>query len=183
MTAAVEVLSVISGAMVTNAAVVTSRQQCFSVNEALFREVASWLGHVIIGSTLAAIIISEHFAVCIFLSDTSVNPRRRGELYRLTKKHTLEAEEDIEEAGGILTRAVGSAKTPVLKLQVRTIKPSDTPLACSDGIKKVLSHHELNGFLAEPIEGLAVGVLARTIAQGATDDVSPIVFHLDGAGP
>ncbi|MCA6107939.1 hypothetical protein [Bradyrhizobium cenepequi] len=183
MTAAVKVLSVISEPMVTNAAVVMSRRQCFSVNDALWQQVASWLGNVIIGSTLAAIIMNEHSAVWLFSSCASVYPRRQGELYRLTKKHTLEAEEDIDEADGILTRAVDSAKTLVLKPQVRAIKPSNTSLACSDSIKKVMSHQEPNGFLTEPLEGLAAGVLARGLAKGATDDVSAIVFHLDGAGP
>lgn len=152
-----------------------------SVNEALWREAASRLGNVIIGSTVAALVINEHYAVCLWSGDSRVYLRRQDELYQLTKDHTVEAEDGIDAPGGILTHAVGSASTLMLDRLVTGVEPADTFLVCSDGITKVLSDHELNGLLAEPIEGLAPRIVASAVEQGATDDISVIVVRLAGA--
>jgi serine/threonine protein phosphatase PrpC len=152
-----------------------------SVNQALWREASSRPGNVIIGSTVAALVVSEHYAVCIWSGDSRIYLRRKGELYQLTKDHTLQAEEDIDAPGGILTRAVGSAETLVLDRLVTTIEHDDTFLVCSDGITKAMADDELNVLMAEPIEGLAARVMTVALEQGATDDVSAIVVRFTGA--
>lgn len=152
-----------------------------SVNEALWREATSRPGNVIIGSTVAALVISEHYAVCVWSGDSRVYLRRQEQLYQLTKDHTLQAEEDIDAPGGILTRAVGSAETLVLDRLVTAIEPDDTFLVCSDGITKAMSDQELNGLLAEPVEGLAARIVANALEQGGTDDISAIVVRFAGA--
>jgi serine/threonine protein phosphatase PrpC len=151
------------------------------VNQALWREASSRPGNVIIGSTVAALVVSEHYAVCIWSGDSRIYLRRKGELYQLTKDHTLQAEEDIDAPGGILTRAVGSAETLVLDRLVTTIEHDDTFLVCSDGITKAMADDELNVLMAEPIEGLAARVMTVALEQGATDDVSAIVVRFTGA--
>ncbi len=149
-----------------------------SVNEALRREAASRPGsNVIIGSTVAVLVVNEHYAVCIWGGDSRIYLRRRDHLYQLTKDHTLQAEEDADAPSGILTRAVGSAETLDLDRVVTTVEPDDTFLVCSDGLTKVLSDEDLNALLAEPIEGLAARLVASAVDGGSTDDISAILVR------
>jgi serine/threonine protein phosphatase PrpC len=151
-----------------------------SVNEALRREAESRPGNVIIGSTVAVLVMNEHYAVCIWGGDSRIYLRRRDQLYQLTKDHTLQAEEDVDAPSGVLTRAIGSAETLVLDRVVTTIEPDDTFLVCSDGLTKVLSDENLNALLAEPIEGLAARLVASAVAEGSTDDISAILVRCAG---
>lgn len=152
-----------------------------SVNEALWREAASRGGNVIIGSTVAVLVVSDHYAVCIWSGDSRIYLRRQEELYQLTKDHTLQ-EEDGDAPGGILTRAVGSAETLVLDRIVTTIEDNDTFLVCSDGITKALSDRDLNRLLAGPVEGLAARVVAAAVEAGSSDDISAILVRCAEAG-
>jgi serine/threonine protein phosphatase PrpC len=151
-----------------------------SVNEALRREAGSRPGNVIIGSTVAVLVMNEHYAVCIWGGDSRIYLHRRDHLYQLTKDHTLQAEEDIDAPSGILTRAVGSDETLVLDRVVTTIEPDDTFLVCSDGLTKALSNQNLNALLAEPIEGLAARLVASAVTEGSTDDISAILVRCAG---
>jgi serine/threonine protein phosphatase PrpC len=149
-----------------------------SVNEALRREAASRPGdNIIIGSTVAVLVMNEHYAVCIWGGDSRIYVRRHDQIYQLTKDHTLQEEEDANAPSGILTRAVGSAETLALDRLVTTIEPDDTFLVCSDGLTKVLSDDDLNVLLAEPLEGLAARLVASAVAGGSTDDVSAILVR------
>lgn len=148
-----------------------------SVNEALRREAESRPGNVIIGSTVAVLVMNEHYAVCIWGGDSRIYLRRQDHLYQLTKDHTLQEEEDPNAPSGVLTRAVGSAETLVLDRVVTTIEAGDTFLVCSDGLTKVLSDEDLNTLLAEPIEGLAARLVASAVTEGSTDDVSAILVR------
>jgi serine/threonine protein phosphatase PrpC len=148
-----------------------------SVNEALRREAESRPGNVIIGSTVAVLVMNEHYAVCIWGGDSRIYLRRQDHLYQLTKDHTLQEEEDANAPSGVLTRAVGSAETLVLDRVVTTIEVGDTFLVCSDGLTKVLSDEDLNTLLAEPIEGLAARLVASAVTEGSTDDVSAILVR------
>lgn len=72
-----------------------------SVNEALRCEVALRGGSVIIGSTVAVLVISNHYAVCIWIGDSRIYLCRQGALYELTKDHPLQ-EADGDALDGIL---------------------------------------------------------------------------------
>ena len=151
-----------------------------SVNEALRQEACSREGNVIIGSTVAALIMDAHYAVCVWSGDSRIYLRRSDHLYQLTRDHTLAAD-DADAPSGILTRAVGSADVLALDRVVTEIQEGDTFLVCSDGITKSLSDPDLDLLLADPIDGLAARVVAQALAQGSSDDISAILVRCIGA--
>jgi serine/threonine protein phosphatase PrpC len=150
-----------------------------SVNEALWREASSRPGNVVIGSTVAALIMDEHHAVCVWCGDSRIYLRRRDHLYQLTTDHTLDCGEH-GASGGILTRAVGSAEVLALDRAVISVARDDTYLVCSDGITKTLMDKDLDALLADPGDGAAERLIASAVAEGATDDVSAIIVHCPG---
>ena len=148
-----------------------------SVNAALHSEAKSRSGGVIIGSTVAALILDHHYAVCLWSGDSRIYLRRKDQLYQLTRDHTVDPDDDHPGGSGILTHAVGSADTLVLDRVVTAIHAGDTFLVCSDGVTKTLSDLDLEAMLADSIDGLAATVVTRAVDQGATDDVSAILIR------
>lgn len=149
-----------------------------SINGALRREAAAREGDVVIGSTVAALVLDADYAVCIWSGDSRIYLLRAGHLYQLTRDHSLDG-----HSGGILTRAVGSSDVLELDRLVTAVQPDDTFLICSDGITKVVTDHDLGLMLADPIEGLAARVVAQAVALGTTDDASAVLVRYSGQRP
>jgi serine/threonine protein phosphatase PrpC len=151
-----------------------------SVNAALRQEATSRSSDII-GSTVAVLVLDEHYAVCIWSGDSRIYLRRSGHLYQLTVDHSLHADENTLTQTGDLIHAVGSADVLVLDRIVTGIEVDDIFLVCSDGVTKTLPDEDLNALLAEVAEGSAERIVAKAVARGATDDVSAITVRCVGA--
>lgn len=153
-----------------------------SVNAALRQEAVSRSSDII-GSTVAVLVLDEHYAVCIWSGDSRIYLRRSGHLYQLTVDHSLDGDDDTLTQHGILIHAVGSANVLVLDRIVTAVEAEDIFLVCSDGVTKSLVDEDLNALLADAItEGSADRIVAEAVARGATDDVSAITVCCVGAG-
>lgn len=152
-----------------------------TVNRALHREGAQRPTPVIIGSTVAALLIGEGYAGCLWAGDSRIYLRREGELFQLTVDHTLAAElEDAAHpsAHNTITRAIGPSDRLELDRIITHIEADDTLLLCSDGLTKVVSDAEIGDMMGEPITGIAERLVARAVTLGSRDDVSVIVVRV-----
>ncbi len=152
-----------------------------NVNRALHREGAQRPTPVIIGSTVAALLIGEGYAGCLWAGDSRIYLRREGELFQLTSDHTLAAEMEDEahpSAHNTITRAVGPSDRLELERIITHIEANDTLLLCSDGLTKVVGDTEIGDMMGEPITGIAERLIARAVTLGSRDDISVIVVRV-----
>jgi len=153
-----------------------------SINAALWRAGREQGEDTIIGSTVAALLLSDGYAVCLWAGDSRIYLSRDSHLYRLTRDHNLATDFGLPESeGAALTRAVGSASELDLERVVTTLEAGDVLLVCSDGVTKVLDDPSLAAVLElEPIDGLAVRLVAAVKEQGGLDDVTAISVRYHG---
>jgi serine/threonine protein phosphatase PrpC len=151
-----------------------------SINRALRREGEQRQKPVIIGSTVALLLIGEGYAGCLWAGDSRIYLQRDGELFQLTHDHTLgaEMEDPTPRAHNTITRAVGPADKLELERVITHIEPDDTLLVCSDGLTKAVNDDEISEMMREPITGVAERLVARAVTLGSRDDVSVIVVRV-----
>lgn len=146
------------------------------VNAALRREGERQGESTIIGSTIASLVVSQSYAVCLWAGDSRIYLFREGRLYQLTKDHSLDDMSDgAIQTMNMITRAVGSSDLLKLDRVVTPVQLYDTFLVCSDGLTKMIGSSEIGNFLSEPIEGLADRLVASAAVKGARDDVTVVV--------
>jgi serine/threonine protein phosphatase PrpC len=154
-----------------------AEQALQSINRALRREAEQRPKPVIIGSTVALLLIGEGYGACLWAGDSRIYLQRDGELYQLTQDHSLDAE-GPNRRQNIITRAVGPLEVLELDRVVTPVDPGDTLLLCSDGLTKVMGHDEIGDMMREPITGLAERLVARAVMLGSRDDVTVIVVRI-----
>jgi len=150
-----------------------------SINKALRRESELRPEPVIIGSTVALLLVGEGYAACLWAGDSRIYLLRDGELYQLTRDHSLASE--MPETGrpqNIITRAVGPRDLLELDRLVTPVALDDTLLVCSDGLTKVMEPDEIGELMHEPISGLADRIVARAVVLGSRDDVTVVVARM-----
>jgi serine/threonine protein phosphatase PrpC len=149
-----------------------------SVNGALWRESRQRGERVVIASTVAALMLAENYAVCLWAGDSRIYVNRAGHLYRLTRDHNeANSTHPLSGHGEALTRAVGSSEDLNLERLVTTAEPGDKFLVCSDGVTKVMSDGDLARFLEDPLEGLAARIIAAVVEKGGNDDATAIIVR------
>lgn len=132
-----------------------------------------------IGSTVAALVVAQGRAACLWAGDSRIYRFRNDELTRLTNDHTLarrmrESGRDVEEnATHVLTRAVGVEDRLDLDEATSEALDGDVFLLCSDGVTGCLDDREIAAALrrAGP-RGAAPALLQACLARGAPDNVT-----------
>ncbi len=145
---------------------------------------------VMIGSTVAGLVIhGGHFA-CFWAGDSRVYRLRRGELDRLTRDHSLVQE--MVDAGvlapdeaerhpraSVITRAVGIGEELVLACVHAAVEPGDRFLMCSDGLTRVVGDEELERHVgAQRLAAVGEDLVALVLQRGAPDNVTVVVVEV-----
>jgi serine/threonine protein phosphatase PrpC len=177
--AIVQILSEVAySADTLDARVEIVEQALHSVNGALWRESQQRGDRVVIASTVAALMLAENYAVCLWAGDSRIYVSRAGHLYRLTRDHSeASATQSSSPHSEALTRAVGSAEHLHLDRLVTTAEPGDRFLVCSDGVTKVMSDNDLARYLEDPLDGLAARIIAAVVDRGGNDDATAIIVR------
>jgi serine/threonine protein phosphatase PrpC len=142
-----------------------------AVNAALWQESLRRGGMDIIASTVVLAIVDESQAVCLWAGDSRVYLHRGGAFYQLTRDHS-------SPPRGSLTRAVGAQEEIEIDRIVIAAEVGDSLLLCSDGVTKVLEDMELASFLEDPLDGLAMRVIAAVVDRGGDDDSTVVIARL-----
>ncbi len=152
-----------------------------SVNRAL-RETAAKRGpRVVIGSTVAALVLGGRHAVCLWAGDSRIYLLRGDHLYQLTEDHSASEAHAPGAPANTITRAVGSADDLELDRVVVDIEAADRLLVCSDGLTKVVGSPDLATMLAGPIDHLPERLIAQAVMKGTRDNVTVIVVEVGSA--
>ena len=147
-----------------------------------------------IGTTVAALLVFQRFAVTLWAGDSRVYLYRDGRLARLTQDHALV--EDLLGKGmltpeqakhhphaNLITRAVGAADELYLDQDVFELHDGDTFLICSDGLTREVPEDTIAKAFAAPTEGsLSEHLVNLALDNGGNDNTTVIVVRV-GARP
>lgn len=143
----------------------------------------------VIGSTVVALLVEGDRAVCVWAGDSRCYLWRSGNLYQMSRDHSLlqqlmqeqqmSAEQAASQPGAhALTRAVGASETLILELVEFTVYPGDTLLLCSDGLYQSMSSTMLGNALSLPSTSLALERMFELALDGpARDNISAVVIR------
>ncbi len=142
----------------------------------------------IIGSTVAAFIVHNHYGICLWAGDSRIYRFRNGQLKQITRDHN-EAEELMDQGATAkeaaqspyaqsITRAVGAHDELQVEAQIGEIWPGDVYLLCSDGLNKEVSDAEIAAALASHSPEDSVRILLKTtLERQGRDNVTIMVTY------
>ncbi|MHC8441409.1 MAG: PP2C family protein-serine/threonine phosphatase [Candidatus Eutrophobiaceae bacterium] len=149
-----------------------------------------------VGSTVAALLLSEGFCFYMWAGDSRVYRARKGRMVQMTRDHS-QVEQYVEQGlitanealshphGNMITRAVGVADFFYLDMDMQAAKQGDRYMLCSDGLTKHIGDLELQDFLNahSGAEECCQFLVDETLRRGASDNVTVIVVDvMDGCG-
>ena len=187
----VEQLAELPGGSDLNLRVRQLRRTLHDLNRRLTQEVTLVSGEAdtVMGSTVVALLVEGDRAACVWAGDSRCYLWRSGNLYQISRDHSLyqqliqEQQISPEQAAAhpsarALTRAVGASENLVLDVVDFTVYPGDTLLLCSDGLYQNLSGASLGAALNLPSPQLALERLFELVLQGkASDNLSAVVIR------
>lgn len=165
------------------------------VNDKL-RSMVNGQGSQTIGSTVAALMARDSYAVCLWAGDSRVYRCRAGQIVQITQDHAL-VEELVEKGiltriqaarhpqGNLVTRAIGATEDLKLDLEIVELKPGDVFVLCSDGLDKELAPDEILEVAERhndrPLSDILVDL---ALSRGSRDNVTVVTVEIAGeSGP
>ena len=144
------------------------------------------------GTTVAAVYLSERNAIYAHAGDSRVYRWHKGELTQLTRDDSWVAAamngsaEDAREMEQhpmrhVLTKVVGLRPELQPSVGECPFVSGDLLLLCSDGVHGVVSDHTLQQLLAShrPVASVAESVVREALAHGGSDNVTAVVVRRD----
>ena len=163
--------------------------QILGVNSQL-RAYAAERGLKTIGATVAALMIFQQHAVCLWAGDSRIYRYRNRRLERLTRDHALvedlvglgivnRAQAENHPHANLVTRAVGAVDGLRLDIDVVDAQAGDMFLLCTDGLSKELSDKAIAGVLNKHgVKSASSALVDTALARGARDNVTAITVEM-----
>ena len=161
-------------------------------NRAIYRAANEDLSRSGMGTTLTFLYFMQGHVMLAHVGDSRCYLMRGGEVYQITKDHSLVAElvrkgEITEEEAkdhpyrNIITRALGTDDTVAVDAQDVDTRPGDVFLLCTDGLSNYLETSEIRGILAESSPQEACERLVDlALDRGGRDNITVVVARLEG---
>lgn len=160
------------------------------VNTQLFNEACEtgFSPKNIMGSTVAMVYANNDHIFCIWAGDSRIYRLRNGELTQMTRDHSFV--QDIVDKGmitreqaqyhpnaNIITRAVGVAEKLNLDVEHDRVEVGDKYMLCTDGLFKDITDMDIARILEKNPIGATQGLIEKSLAAGAHDNVTVIVVE------
>jgi protein phosphatase len=169
------------------------REQLEFANQKLLA-VASEKRGMIVGATVAAVLVDDAAYACVWSGDSRVYLIRGSTIAQLSHDHTEVAElvaEGVlseEEAQtwprrNVVTRAIGVHPEVEIEVTEGRLETGDVFVICSDGLTthvsdpEILAHVRGNG-----AQSACDALVAQTIQRGATDNVTVVMVRYGPSG-
>jgi serine/threonine protein phosphatase PrpC len=164
-------------------------QSIIHANDAI-RDISQTNGNIMIGSTMAGLVVSEDRFSVLWTGDSRVYLLRDYKIRQLTTDHT-EAELFLRKGTisaeqaenwprkNIIVHAIGVDDQPHIETTNGATRPGDVFVLCSDGLTKHLIDEEIRVVaLSNSAKAACVEMIRLTLERGGTDNVSIIVVKL-----
>ena len=159
-------------------------------NRAIYRAANEDLSRSGMGTTLTFLYFMEGHVMLAHVGDSRCYLLRGGEIYQITKDHSLVAElvrkgEITEEEArdhpyrNIITRALGTDDKVAVDAQDLDTRVGDVFLLCTDGLSNYLEKDEIRAILAEnPPQEACDRLVDVALARGGRDNITVVVARL-----
>lgn len=161
-----------------------------SANQRILRHAAE-LGGGTIGSTVAALLVSQGHYAGIWSGDSRVYRLRGGVLSQVTRDHTevqalldagsiTAAEAEAWPRKNVITRAIGVTSEPECDMVEGVLNDKDTFLLCSDGLTEYFHDDELERVmmtLGQDLDALCRHLVDKALERGGKDNVTVVVVR------
>lgn len=161
-----------------------------NANRAVFNSANTNPQYAGMGTTLVFAIFQDARVIVGHVGDSRCYLFRAGELYQITRDHSLLQEQldagliTPEEAAvslnkNLVTRALGVEDTVLLEAHEHVLESDDIYLLCSDGLTDMVSDAQIAKILAvdEPLESRAKRLIDTANANGGRDNISVLLTH------
>ncbi|MEJ2694045.1 MAG: protein phosphatase 2C domain-containing protein [Candidatus Thiodiazotropha sp.] len=145
----------------------------------------------VVGSTVAALVVMQHYSVCLWVGDSRVYRFREGVLTQLTQDHSY-VEELIEHGrlareeaemhpdANVITRAVGAGEELYLDARLEEVRPADLYLICSDGLYREVCEQEIaEQMVSADCRRICDRLVNLALERGAQDNVTVVSVAID----
>ena len=170
------------------------RQSIQRVNRTLIARAAVMAPGTLIGSTLVTLVVYADYYACLWAGDSRAYLLRDGRLEQVTRDHSRMQE--LIDSGSlsrmearsyarsnVITRAVGVNDRLALDMQQGALQVDDVFLLCSDGLTGAMDDRTIASVLDQPsLEAAADDLIARTLEQGARDNVTVVLVRCTATG-
>jgi serine/threonine protein phosphatase PrpC len=185
----VEEVSTIGNAVSAPDLLARFRDRIFRANARLLQAAEHKGPNVIIGSTVAAVLVYGAHYACIWSGDSRIYLVRGNRITQVSRDHT-EVQELVDNGSisaaearnwprrNVITRAIGIFDDPELELVQGEIEPEDIFVVCSDGLTGPVEDAEI----LQSIDGHAPqaacdALIDLALERGARDNVTVIVVR------
>jgi serine/threonine protein phosphatase PrpC len=161
-----------------------------NANRAIYNSANSNAQYAGMGTTLVMAIFQDTRVIVGHVGDSRCYLFRAGELYQITRDHSLLQEQldagliTPEEAAvslnkNLVTRALGVEDTVLLEAHEHALEPEDVYLLCSDGLTDMVSDEQIAQILAtdDPLETRAKRLVDTANANGGRDNITVLLTH------
>lgn len=158
------------------------------------QDISAANGGLIIGSTVAGLVLSEGRFSAIWTGDSRVYLARNARILQLTRDHT-EAQMLLRQGAiteeqakdwprrNVIVHAIGVNETPHIEKTEGEALPGDTFILCSDGLTNHVSDAEIQILVtSNSAERACVDLIRIALERGGKDNVTVIVVRIDPAG-
>ena len=143
------------------------------------------------GTTMVAALVVEQTAYLLNIGDSRAYHINEDGITRLTRDHSV-VEELVEKGDltpeqarvhpqkNLITRALGTSRRVKADLFAETVAEGDWLLLCSDGLINEVTDQEIHQEILAggTPEEICRRLVERTLASGAPDNVTVVLFHL-----
>lgn len=162
-----------------------------AANRAVYLKAGTNRAYAGMGTTLVGALLRENTLWVVNVGDSRAYHITRGVIQRITRDHSVV--EDLVRKGDItpeearhhpqkhlITRALGTARQVQVDLFQRQVEEGDAVLLCSDGLVNVVTDEEIRKEILAggTPEEICRRLLARTLAEGAPDNVTIVLLQL-----
>ena len=160
----------------------------FDANARL-KEIGRQRGGIIIGTTVAVLLVFDGYFACVWSGDSRIYMIRQGNITQVSRDHT-EVQDLLtsgvitpEEAGtwagsNAITRAIGVVDLPELEMSSGPVAAGDVFVMCTDGLTRHVEDDEILRCVRANLPQQACDHLIRlTLERGAVDNVTVIVVQ------
>jgi len=161
-----------------------------NANRLIFNSAKTTSSYAGMGTTLVFAIFQDTRVIVGHLGDSRCYRFRAGELYQITRDHSLLQEQldagliTPEEAAvshnkNLITKALGVEDTVHLDAHEHSVEADDIYLLCSDGLTDMLTDTHIAKILTvnEPLESRAGQLIDTANVNGGRDNISVLLVY------
>jgi len=153
------------------------------------REISDERGGVLMGTTIAALLIYGWRFICAWAGDSRVYLIRNDQIVQVSRDHS-EVQELLDQGligpeeakswprRNVITRAIGIFEDLDVETREGEVEPGDVFLICSDGLTGHVPDHDILSAVGfQRSQDVCDDLIATTLDRGATDNVSIVVVR------